>query len=93
MGMSTHVVGFKPPDAKWKAMKQAWDACQKAGVPVPDEVLAFFNHEPPDAAGVEVDIQRLPCTSKYSDDSAQGFEIDVKKLPPDVTIIRFYNSY
>lgn len=27
MGMSMHVVGYKPADEHWKKMKAAWDAC------------------------------------------------------------------
>jgi len=94
MGMSTHVVGFKPPDDKWKKMKAVYDACQKAGINPPEEVFNFFGgSSEPDDQGVEVAIQKLPCTKKFSSESKQGFEIDLKKLPPDVTVIRFYNSY
>ena len=52
MGLSTYVQAFRPPDAKWKKMKQAYDACEAAVVPVPEEVDDFFNNEPPDPAGV-----------------------------------------
>ena len=95
MGMNTHVVGFKPADEKWKKMKTAWDACERAGVEIPDEVLSFFNHVKPDERGVEVEIEKLDCVKAYRREGggANGFEVDVKKLPPDVTIVRFYNSY
>jgi hypothetical protein len=74
-------------------MKAAYDACQAAGVAAPSDVMEFFDHEPPDSLGVRIEIERQPCTSKYRDDMRDGFEVDIKKLPPDVTIIRFYNSY
>jgi len=93
MSMSTHVTGFKPPDDKWKKMKAVYDACKAAGIHPPEDVDDFFGSSPPDDRGVEVEIERHPCTKKYSDDMRQGFEIDIRKLPPDVTIIRFYNSY
>jgi transaldolase len=93
MGMSTHVVGIKPPDKVWKTMKQAWDACEAAKVPVPDEVLEFFNHEKPDDAGVIVEIDESEAVSKYSEDGVEGFDVDIKKLPQDVTVVRFYNAY
>lgn len=93
MSMSSHVVGFKPPDAKWKKMKKVYDACQEAGTDLPDDVDKFFNGEPPDDAGVEVDLEDHACCKPYGGDSSDGFDIDVTKLPKDVTIIRFYNSY
>lgn len=32
MSMSLNVMGFKPPDEKWKQMKAAYEACCAAGV-------------------------------------------------------------
>lgn len=57
MGMNTHVIGIIPPDAKWRQMKQVWDSCKEAGVEPPVEVRNFFNNEPPDEAGVVIDIE------------------------------------
>jgi hypothetical protein len=93
MSMSTHVVGFKPPDDKWKKMKAIWDSCEEAGIEPPKAVSKFFEDTPPDESGVEIELEEHDCVSEYNDDSCNGFEIDVKKLPPDVTVIRFYNSY
>lgn len=92
MSMSTHVVGFKPPDDKWKAMKAVYDACVAAGVVVPEDVQNFFGWTPPDEAGVEVDERKLPL-KEWKDRSRQGFELDVTKLDPDIKIVRFYNSW
>jgi hypothetical protein len=92
MSMSTHVVGFRPPDKKWKAMKKLWDACSEAGVDPPKEVEEFFNYKPPDEAGVEVELPET-CLKEYEADMTEGYEIDVTKLPKDVTVIRFYNSW
>lgn len=93
MGMSTHVVGIRPPDAKWKQMKAVWDACKTAGVDPPDEVLEFFNHSPPDPAGIEVRLEGNPCVRAYNDAMRQGFEVEIDKLPKNVTTVRFFNSY
>jgi len=93
MGMSTHVVGIRSPDAKWKQMKAVWDACQVAGVDPPDEVLEFFNHSPPDPAGIEVRLEGNPCVRAYYDAMRQGFEVEIDKLPKNVTTVRFFNSY
>lgn len=89
MSMSTHVIGFAPPDDKWKAMKAIWDSCEAAGVPIPKEVERFFGGERPDESGVEVDVP----VREWGDDSREGYEIDVAAIPAHVKSIRFYNSW
>ncbi len=93
MSMSTHVVGIKPPDEKWKAMKRIWDACQAAGIDPPAEVDKFFNGEDPDQSGVVVDLDKHPCAKEYNAEMQNGIEIDLRKVPGDVAVIRFVNSY
>jgi hypothetical protein len=87
--MSTVVRGFVPPDDKWQRMKAIWDNCEAVGVEIPDEVLDFFDHVDPDPAGVEVKIP----TTKWSNNHAEGLEIEVDKIPKHVKMIRFYNSW
>jgi len=96
MSMSTYVEAFKPPNDKWQRMRDAYDACTAAGVEVPDEVDGYFRGEPPDPAGVEVPRTELfasGAVTEYKADMCEGFEIDVTRLPADVTIVRVYNSY
>jgi len=99
MSMSSYVEAIRPPDAKWSAMKAVWDACKAAGTTVPAEVDGFFNGEPPDATGVVVK-HVSGCSSKLPEwvtavrrDMEDGFEVDITKLPKDVTVLRFTNSY
>lgn len=94
MGMSTHCIGFKPPDDHWLQMKAVWDACVKAMIEVPEEVDRFFNGETPDDSGVEIRLDYTDCCSDYSDgDMRVGIEIDLDKVPKGVKAIRFVNSY
>lgn len=93
MSMSTHIVGFRPPDSKWKQMRAVWDACDQAGVPVPDEVTQFFNGEPPDINGIEVDLKCHEACCGGGDRDRIGYTIDLEKLPPNITKIRFYNAW
>lgn len=92
MGMSTHVFGIKPPDEKWLKMKAIWDSCEDATIEVPDEVMKFFEYDTPDEKGVVVNL-KSPAIEEWSDNSRCGFEVYVDKLPKDITIIRFYNSW
>ncbi len=89
MGMSTRVIGFTPPDETWRKMKAIWDSCKDAGVPIPLQVIDFFNDEEPNPNGVKV---KLPVT-EWKDDSSEGFELKVSDIPPHVHVIRFYNSW
>lgn len=92
MGMSTYVVGFKPADAKWKKMKAVWDACDEAKIEVPDSVEKYFDGVyPGDAPGMTVAINT--AIREWGDDGCSGYEVDLTKLPKDVTVIRFFNSW
>lgn len=92
MGMSTHVVGFKPVDEKWIKFKAIWDSCLESNVVVPTEVKEYFDDEHPgDSPGMEVDI--FESYKEYTEDMIEGYEIDLSKLPDGVQFIRVYNSY
>jgi hypothetical protein len=95
MGMNSYVEGFVPPDDAFKKMKKVYDTCVDANVEVPDEVWKFFNHEPPDEAGVSVNIDKY-VTEVRPHDMAEGFEVDLERLTkemPHVKKVRFVNSY
>lgn len=90
MGMSTHVVGFRPPDEKWRQMKAVWDACVAASTDIPMDVLDFFGHEDPDERGVEISLN---FTGWNDGRSSEGFEVQVADIPEGCATIRFYNSW
>jgi len=66
---------------------------------IPDDVDDFFNGEPPDDRGVVVmhvskyDKGLPDWVTKVDKEMQDGFEIDISKLPRDVTVLRFTNSY
>ncbi len=92
MSMSTHIVGFRPADERWNKMKSIWDACKTGNVIVPAEVEKFFNYEyPADKPGAEVGLGK--AVTEWRGDMREGYQVDLKKLPPEITILRFYNSY
>lgn len=91
MSMSTSVIGFAPPDKKWKKMKAVYDACLAADISIPDEVEDFFDGTEPDPAGVSVVLDGL--LEKWATDSQEGYQIEIAKLPKNVRILRFYNSW
>jgi hypothetical protein len=89
VSMSTHVIGFVPPDDEWQRMKKIWDACTEADVALPERVEKFFDFTKPDERGQEVDIPHRP----YRVEGCEGIEVEIAKLPPNVKVIRFYNSW
>lgn len=93
MGMSMHVVGFRAPDEEWKKMKEVFDACDKAGIDIPEEVIEFFNYEDPDEAGVLVELKEIGALEEWADEGRSGFQVDISKLPKRLKYIRFYNSW
>ncbi len=80
MGMHTYVIGFRPADEKWKQMKEVWDACVRAGVGVPDNVVKFFGYDPPDDEGIKVDLEKAQGCTRYRKEMHEGFEIDLEEL-------------
>jgi hypothetical protein len=93
MSMSTSIRGFKPPDEKWKRMREVWRTCEKANVPIPKEVEIFFDYGEPDESGVVIDLEENDAVELWETESESGFQVDLTKLPKDVRFIRFYNSW
>jgi hypothetical protein len=92
MGMSTRVMGFRPPDEKWKKMKAVYDACIKACVEIPDEVWNFFECRHPDDDGIEVEFEDGVVEHKVVDTTVV-YEVTLANVPDNVTVIRFENSW
>lgn len=88
---------IRKPDAKWKKMKNAFDACEAAGVEPPKDVWEFFNHARPDDKGITIAVGDPKGTTWSEDDHTDGvvvsdyggrIEIDVSKIPKNITHIR-----
>jgi hypothetical protein len=93
MGACPRIVGFAPPDDKWKQMRSVYDACSDAGVAVPSEVLEFFNHEEPSESGIKVELDNHECCKEHKAEMEEGYEVDLRKVPANIQFIRFYVSY
>ena len=93
MSSTIVVAGIKPPDEKWRKMKDVWDSCIKAGVAVPKDVIDFFGDTSPDEKGVVEDITLYDYVRKFETDYQDGVEIELDKISPDVKFLRVYISY
>ena len=91
MGKTTYVIGFRPPDAKYQKLRAVYDACEAAQIEAPEYVQEYFNYEPPSEHGVEVDLG--DAVRNYNADMQERYEVDLGKIPMNVHVIRFVNSY
>lgn len=89
--MSNMLVGFVPPDAKWKKMQEAWMACKNADVEVPVEIEDFFDGADPLEDGAQIDLENI--TQNWSGEGEDGLEIDVSRIPKNVKKLRFVHIY
>lgn len=93
MSMSQIIVGFRAPDDTWRKYKEVYDACTHAGVTVPEEVEEFFNWDEPNELGIRENISNTEAVTPYNAEMREGFDIELAKLPANITHIRVYNSY
>lgn len=88
-----HIKGIRPPDEEYQQYKAVYDACRKAGVPVPDRVLDFFDYQEPSPNGILTDLDLSDAVKSYEAVEREGFEVELAKLPKNITHLRFYLSW
>lgn len=98
MSLTMHVDAIQPATKEWKKMKAVWDACLEADISAPDEVKAFFDGEEPkeDPKGSVIDLSFHDSVEDWTGEDSEtgydgtGYEVDIAKLPPGTTHLRFY---
>lgn len=98
MGMSTHIKAFiEETDATFLKHKKVLLACHEANVSLPKETAEYFDCEYPELSvleeKIEFSLKNGVHYKEYNKDMIDGYEVDLTKLPKEVTKIRFYNSY
>lgn len=92
MGMCTYVQGLKPKTEEYEKKLQIYNMCKEVNVRPPKEILDFFDGEVCEE-GIITKISE-DAIRNYSDDCCRDYyEVDLTQIPPDVTKIRFVNSY
>lgn len=98
--MSTHITAFIPDDdPEYQKHKKILLMCNELKVSLPRETSDYFNVKDlyPDLELLEeklsVKLVKGIHYEEYGKDMEEGFEIDLTKLPKEVTKIRFFNSY
>lgn len=98
MGMSTHIKGFTPDtDATYQRHKKVLIVCLEADVQLPKETAEYFGsttaYEELLDEKLEIELKEGVHYENWSDESSQGFEVDLTKIPKGVTKLRFYNNW
>lgn len=101
MGMSTSIIGVRDLRQQFDKMWKAKEACEQAGIGYPEEVKKYFvdyiNESKPavESEMLHFDLKNTSGVTLYNnpDAASVGYEVDIRKLPKDVKIIRFYNSW
>jgi len=98
MGMSTHIEAFIPDtDSEYIKHKEILEVCAKNEVTLPKETAEYFGDDFPQRylldEKLSVALKEGEHYNNWSDESSEGFELDLTKLPKGVTKLRFYNNW
>ncbi|MDY6862954.1 MAG: hypothetical protein SV062_08195 [Thermodesulfobacteriota bacterium] len=93
MGMSASVVLLRSKDDPvYQKYLKILMSCKEADINPPKEVDDYFGGDGIDndpETPLEIDFN----PREWSDEYAEGYEIDIDSLPKGVKTIRFYNSW
>lgn len=96
MSMSTGVYGLRDLGHTFDKMMLIKNFCDAQGVSYPKEVVEYFGEDVEEDEDylrnelAHVDIKY--AITEYGTDTEDGFEVDLSKLPEDVTKLRFYQG-
>lgn len=104
MSVSTVIVGVRDLRQEFDKMWAAAKACEKAKITFPKEIQKYFDLDGDEDIVLEskecyedekltFNLAGKPGVKTWSAEMEEGYEIDLKKLPKDVTKIRFYTSF
>lgn len=92
MSMYSYIQGLKPKTEEYEKKLHIYNACKEINISPPDEILKFFDGKICED-GIVTELPK-DAIREYADDCCRDFfEVDLTKIPSDVTKIRFVNSY
>ena len=91
MSMYSYVKGLKPKTDDYEKRLQIYNLCTALNIPIPHEIESFFDGEVCED-GIVCDLPK-DSIKKYCNDTREYFEVDLTKIPSDVTKVRFCNSW
>lgn len=96
--MSTHIRAFIPDtDPEFQKHKEILLLCNQHNVTLPKETALYFGDDSPNEylldEKLEVELAEGIDYIEYREDSIEGYEVDLTRLPKGVTKLRFYNNW
>ena len=77
---------FVTPDTEWFKKCSAYRSLVEAGIPIPDELVKFFNGKVPDGRGKEIEA-KPEIASVALDSNEYVVTINTKYIPKDAKFI------
>jgi hypothetical protein len=99
MSVSTNFIALKDKDKIFQNHKKVLIACKRAKVSLPKETAEYCGSDDWELAEenisekLEVELIEGKHYNEILTESENGFEVLIKKLPKEVTKIRFTNSW
>jgi hypothetical protein len=91
MSTSYYVQGIIPKDEKYNQMKAVWDACDKAGIVIPQEVNKYFELGDPIDKGHLIEIPK-EAQEQGNGEYDYHYDVDLTKIDKRIKILRFVIS-
>ena len=85
MSVSYFVRGMMEPTEDYKKKYAAFKACKEADIEIPQQLWDYFGDDVPSEEGVSV---KIPYEEKVGNGD-MTYEVDISKLPPQVTKVQF----
>ncbi len=93
MGMYSYVKGLKPKTEEYEKKLRIYKDCKELNINPPKEIEDYFDGEVCEE-GIVIDLPKDAISESVNVDYCnEYFDVDLTKIPSDVTIIRFVNSY
>lgn len=95
MSLDIYVHGLRPVTEEYKKKLKIYKACNELNIKPPEELLDYFDYENhPCEDGIVIDIPKdLIKHSTSVEHCSDYYDVDLAKLPKDVSKIRFEISY
>ena len=94
MGISVNIQGLKPVTEDYKKRLYIYKSCRELGIRPPEEIEEYFEYdsEPCDEGIIVRFKENVVKESSDADYCRYYYDVDLSKLPNDITKVRFVIS-
>lgn len=92
MSTNTYIQGLKPKTGEYQIRLDVFTSCKKINIEPPKEIKDFFYNGEICEEGIVTELPK-EAVREYTDEYREFLEVDLTKIPDDISRIRFVNSY